>query len=425
MTSARPDTRFLCSSTLTADLSQRATNLTASTTAAFETNSARTTMDPTEGRSLELSVELDTSHAGALLHIGTSPTVSTALIEITDPGVISFAVNNTYIASLDAPNADGTAKTYVVGWSSEANPETTGASDAVRSELTVYDVDGNDLARVDVTHATGSPASTMEFVVGGWWDGAKVANKANATINAARVSARYHTRSETREHFVAQTSAPTVTGVSAVELQPVPADVCVAGALVGPQIQHASQAVAVGRNRHRLVGPLVSGPHWPLVAWQSSLTEAVSASWVRTLSDGFATNLGWTWRRRVPYHAEWILGTLQWAAWNTEAEAVDVTMRLYCSRNPPHLAQASEWTVVELTRTNDDGVGGGFGGTGALEQFDPLLVRRDADGVSWLWLGLSITEATPLATKVNPRWLSLVSFTRPTLGDQLPNAWGP
>ena len=425
MTSARADTRYLCSTTLTTDLSQRLTNLTASTTAAYENNSARTTMDPTLGRSLEISLELDTSHLGALLHIGSSTSVLTALIEITDAGEISFAVGAVYIATLLAPNADGTAKTYVIGWSSEANPATTGAADAVRSEFSIYDVDGDEIERAEVLHATGSPVDTMSFVLGGWWDAGAVGNKTDATINAARVSARYHTRSETREHFVAQTAAPTVTGVSAVELQRLPADACVAGAVEGPQVQHASQSMAAGRSRHRLCGPLVSGPHWPLAAWQSDLTEAVSPSWVRVLSDGYATSLAWLWRRRVPYHAEWLLGSLQWATWNTATEAVDASVRLYCSSKPPHLAQSSEWTFVELTRTVDDGVGGGFGGLGAFERFARLLVRRDQDGFAWLWLGLSITEATPLATKVNPRWLSVVSLTLPTLADQLPNQWGP
>ena len=423
MTSSRPDTRFLCSSPLTTDLSQWLTNLTASTTAAYEASSARTTFDPlVRGRSIEVSIELDNTDAGTILAIGNSTADYAACIDV-DTGTIYFCVGASYIATIPAPNIDGTAKTYIIGFSSYANPLTTGAADAMRSECWVYDVDGDSIAYEVANSDDGDPDPGMYFVVGGRWTGAVIDNKVGAIINGARVSARFHTRVESREHWVAQTAAPIVTGVTAIELQLIPADACVAGSVVGPQIQHAATSLDSGRSRHRLAGPALGLIIYPPPTYKSDLSVTVSPTWVRLNDDGFLTSLGWVWRRRIPQSIERVLPRIQWATWNTELKDVDVTLRVYCGRKPPALAQT--WESVDFTRAVDDGAGGGMGGLGVLESGDSLLVVRDQAGYSYFWLGLSITEATPLATNVSLRQIDLMDFTLPTGNDDPPNMWGP
>jgi hypothetical protein len=424
MTSARPDTRYLAdSASIITDDSQRATNLTADGATGYEDNSARTAIaGDGAGRAIELSVELTDAQTGTILDVGSDEGFPLAEIRA-NLGDVEFYVGASSVATITAPNVGALAATYVIAWASYDNPQATGAPTRILSVFMVYDVDGDELVYTTAAHATGSPTSSMAFAVGGRYNGANVVNKWGGAINDVRYSARFHTRVETREHFVAATSAPVVDGITSLELQPIPADACTRGSLVGPQLQHAAASLAPTASRYRLLGPVIQACPWTPPTWLSSLSETVAASWVRTLDDGYQTHLGWTWRREIPRQAEWLLAWVQWASWNTSAEAVDVTLRLYVSDQPPHLA--TDWNYVELTRAVDDGVGGGIGGAGVIEYFAEVFLARDLDGFTWIWLGLSITEATPLATKLNLRWFSCAPMAKEPIADQPPDPWGP
>lgn len=419
MTSARPDTRLLVTSPLTTDRSQYATDLTAEGTAAIEPNSTRTALAGSgAGRSVECKVDLDTGSEGLIVVHG--PDILDASYAVGVNGnLVAFVVEGLPIAILAPPNLDGTLKAYVIGWSTEPNPATTGPSDALRSECCVYDVAGDVMAYTVVSHAVVEPDPGEHFAIGGAWNGATLTNAFTGTINAVRVSARFHSRAETREHFVAQTPAPDVDGITAVEGPVVPSQVCEAGALVGPAYQAANAALAVGRLRHRLLSPVVQlvtrTP--PVLALVNGLASDIDSHRVLALGDGFATHLGWLWRRWIPPHAEWLRTVVQWATWGVGGnDDIDVSLRVYASDQPPHLA--SEWTSQTLRRTADDGEDG----EGVLEAFDRLKVRRGADGYTWLWLGVRRDGSS---SEVVVRGCTITPMSAPSIGAEPPNQWGP
>ena len=71
MTSARADTRVLVTSPITTDLSQWATNLTASGSGAYEDPSARTALDGTgDGRTIEIACKLNTGISSVIVAHG-------------------------------------------------------------------------------------------------------------------------------------------------------------------------------------------------------------------------------------------------------------------------------------------------------------------------------------------------------------------
>lgn len=398
------------------DSSQWSSSLIASPEAFYEDPSARAALDGTApGRTLVASIELDTSMSGTLISFGADLAANPAY-EITVSGGDVFAYQNgTAVLEETAPNVDGTAKTYIVAWATEPNPATTGASDALRSEFSIYDVDGAELLWTTADHAVVSAGSTGALSIGGEWDGSTMTNVFDGTINEVAILARFATRTEIRERFVAQTSAPSVDGITAVEAPVLPSQITEAGALAGPAYQAAAASMAVGRNRHRLASPLIqmitpSAPWIPLdprTGWPDT--------WVITLSDGFHTGLGWLWRRRVPTHLGWLRASVHWAARDTGASAVDCDLRIYCSDRHPGIAQ--QWSSATLTRTTDDDAG-----LGAFEDFDLLRVRRDADGYSWIWLA-GYTEGTNNEYRV--RGLTVVPVSKAAQNNAPPNQWGP
>jgi hypothetical protein len=420
VTSPRPDTRYLATATLTTDLSQRATNLTASGAAGYEDPSPRTALDGTgNGRSLEFTIEIDENHGGTLACHGRDIDADPAYEVRLDAGSIVLECDGSSVASLAVPNLGASVREYVVAVATEPNPSTTGAGDALRTEITIYDVTADEVAYATKTHAVYTVVTTGAFTVGGQWTGGALVDAFDGTITAVRVSARFHTKTETREHFVAATAAPDPDGIEAVEVQVLPSQVTEPGAIVGPQYQAAAHAMAIGRNRHRSVGPVIQMVTPSAPVFGAALSTTVPAWWVRSLGDGYSTHLGWYWRRKIPRHTDWLRTVVQWATWYTSGTLVSVKLRLYTSDEPPHLAQ--DWDSVTLSRTTHDTVGG----LGVLEDFALVRVRRNAQGLTHVWLGAQIDVGGGNTNAFVVRALTATPVSRPAVDGQAPNQWGP
>lgn len=409
-------TTILLARTIAGDSSQYGLALTRSGAGAYEDGIARTALDGTgNGRALEVSVELDTGSDGVIVGRGISIAACTWGIGLVG-SVVAFIAGGAALTTLTPPNLDGSLKTYIISWSTEPNPGGSGAT-AMRSECLVQDVDGNSLTYTALTHAVTAEDPSDPFAVGGLWSGVALDNAFTDTINAVRVSGRFHTRAETREHFYAQTAAPDPDGIVCVE-QPVwPDDAHVAGSIVGPQLQASALAMAIGQNRHRLAGPTIQvlTPSSPEYQPTLSSTTDLDATRCFTLSDTYKMHTGWTWRRKIPRQCEWVRVQVQIATWDTGAAAIAVNLRCYCSDKPPHLA--TEWSVQTLTRTANDTNGSG---TGALLTFSPLFVRRDGEGRSFFWIASSLGTNDRVAI----REISFAAMSMPDTDAMPPNQWG-
>jgi hypothetical protein len=420
MTSARPDTRYLATASITTDIGQRLTNLTIAAPGGYETNSARTAISGTgAGRSIEMIADIDNAQVGVLVDHENGAGYR---IRVTAGGVVVFSNSGGPVASITAPNVAAGVKSYVIAWSTEMNPGGSGLT-AQRSEFLVYDVAGASLSWTTATHATNPTSASATFTVRGVFTGGVMTLTYAPDVDAVRISSRFHTRMETREHFVAQTAAPSIVGVAACELIPFPAGALTNGNVVGPGYQFAAASMQTGRNRHRLLSPLVQ---WlnaspPTVGDDMRDTFGPKAVYNMAEGGGWQTPSSWLCRRMVPRHCQWLQVEVQWATWNQGAGDPDlVELRCHAANNSPKTA--TEVATVTIDRTADDTIAG----VGVRQTFAPLLVHRDQMGYTWLYLS-GRTDSGSGSGNSNYRVVQW-SIVPLVLGDgyngQPPSGWG-
>jgi hypothetical protein len=397
------------------------TDLTASGAAGYELNSARTALAGTgSGRSIELIVDINNGSAGTLVdHTHTSTTYK---VTVSVGGVVNFIGPSGTIKSITAPGVGGADKSYVVAWSTEPNPQTTGAPDALRSEFLVYDIAvGGSPSWDTAVHAAPSVSGTATLTVGGVWTGV-LTEAYSPTIDAVRISSRFHTRVETREHFVAQTAAPTLEGPAACQLFPLPAAVLTNGNVVGPAYQLGAASMQTTRDRHRLLSPVEQWMNASPPTLSDDMRDTINPKHVLNMGDGWQQPLMWLCWRPFPRHCTHVRVEVQWATWETVPGATDIVeLRAHSWNANPYYA--TEDSNVLISRTSDDGVNG----LGVRQVFPPLLVKRGDDG--YTWLGLSGRTDSGSGSG-NASYLVRSYTAVPwVLGDGYdggqPNGWGP
>jgi hypothetical protein len=419
MTSARPDTRYLATSPITTDTGQRLTNLTVAAPGGYELNSARTAIEGTgSGRSIELIADIDDGQVGVLVDHDNGASYR---ISVTAGGIVVFSDATGTVASITAPNVNGVAKSYVVAWSTEPNPLSPATP---RSEFLVYDVAGAALTQTVVEHAGTAASATGTFTVGGVFGGAAMTLAYSPTIDAVRISSRFHTRTETREHFVAQTAAPSIDGIAACQLFPVPAALLTAGNVAGPGYQLSAASMQTTRDRHRLLSPVVEWIHAdpPALADDMKAAAAMNAKHVFDMGDGWQQPLMWLCRRMVPRHCQWLRVEVQWATYETVPGVTDlVELRAHTWNANPYTATAD--SNVTISRQADDT----SMGIGVRQVFAPLLVERGPDG--YTWIGLSARTDSGSGSGNATYKVRSITAVPWVLGEgyngQPPNAWGP
>ena len=422
MNSPRPDTRVLVGVPITTDLGQWLTDLTASGAAAYEDPSPRTALDGTgDGRAVEVALELDNSESSVIvIHGGDVASKPYAISAAA--GIVRFQGGGVTLASLTPPNVGASARDYILGFATEPNPATTGASDALRSECLVYDVASSTLVHATVTHALHAADVAGSFSVGGSWDGAVMQAPFGLAIAGARVSARFHTRVEVREHWVAQTAAPVVNGITAVEDSVFPADAMLAKSLAGPQYQAAAASMAVGRNRHRLVSPVVQCLHMDFGTFGDDIGDVLGPGRVFAMGDGYQTPLAWMVRRKIPLSCSHILARVQWATWTDPSPGVPdlVELRIHTADN--HAAFAVEISSQTISRAVDDSLTGFLG---AQAVFPPVKVERDPDGWSYIFMSSRTNGGSPSTARYSVREWTVTPMDAPVgFQDLGPGEWG-
>lgn len=138
----KDDTRFLSEggptlSSLAVDLSQQATDITVGTNCVYDdTDPDRWNVQ--HPACWELDIEANNTDSGYLFYYENAG--DGVLLRMTAGPVIEAYVDGSIVASVTVSGVGGTYERLVVSWSMEANPFTTGASDAVRTELRVFNV---------------------------------------------------------------------------------------------------------------------------------------------------------------------------------------------------------------------------------------------------------------------------------------------
>jgi len=263
---AKPDTVFLSKSPGGAMASQREIDLTNQGTYGEETSSGRTAI--TCPRCLEVQVVMDTTGApdGGMLvdHSGVAGGAQTYALSVSNIGAPTaiFYQDDGQLGSLAIPTS-GTADRVMLLWATEPNILTTGAGDAVRSEVWIYNYSSGVFAHTVFTHAMPTTDSGFTFTVGANNGGASAFS---GSIERVRISEQFHDNEEYFQDWLGTTVAPTLTGETRLEgLLPTVAS----GFGDDGQFMHvhAPAAAAVRKNDLRLASPLVNEVYLDADEW--------------------------------------------------------------------------------------------------------------------------------------------------------------
>ena len=395
---SKDDTRFYATgasiTALTTDLSQYADNVTAGTSSVWEADGARWS-EATPPLAIEVVCTANSTDAGYLY---THESASAGLrISVAAGPIVAFRLYNAGLATLSVTvsGVAGAREDLVIGWSMEANPFTTGASDAYRSRLSAWNTTDGTYFQATVTHAV--PADATGRAVWGASDSLGT-NAYTGAITAVRWSVgRFHPAAEVREDFIATSSTPTLAFATRREV-PVPTRASGAGddgRFAGPIYMAAAASLRLADIRQ--ASALLAEDY------RDAPTQDTSPPAVRQWLDPDGSTLWFLGQhlehRAVPRTCNRLHVRVHVQAWRVDASGPDdVVLRVYSMSRPvgpgmvngPH---ASPWVRFYQEVTINSADGSGTTG-GNWYDLDPLRIARDPthDG-TWLAIAVMVVDA--------------------------------
>lgn len=247
------------------DLSQVGTDMTSSSTWVFESAPASRFNVTTEW-SVEVVVDCDNTDTGRFFQYDCATAANDMSLRISAGGVIEPILHNTIQPSITLPSIGATNSRYVISWCAEPNPFTTGASDALRWELSAWNLGTGEHTTIIRTFAARG-SQTGEFT---WWAATSGgSNPFTGVPYACRFGTAFHSTVTTRESFVGHVAAPSLDGELRSDL-PVPtrsSGVGDDGHFAGPV--HLLAARAARQRDLVLAGPLVNRNYWNLTDYST------------------------------------------------------------------------------------------------------------------------------------------------------------
>lgn len=387
---SKPDTVFLCLpeaaglAACAVDVSQKRTDLTSGTNTVSEANSDRTAL--TCPREVTVVVDLTNAETANLVEHGADANSANYTWRLrAAAGTILAQENGSTRVSLTVPNPSGSAQKFLIHWSVRRE------GTSVRSELYVRNMATGGEAHAQATHAEATTSATHDtFAIN---SSLKLA--AMTRFYAVRVGRRFHSTAEAREDWVTETTPPTMTQVRrAAPLVPDRAtlDIASDGSFAGPA--YLWSACVFEQADRRLVGPLVNlRVHDPL----RITVNYLPAAWWRTAPGDAAVRLceALLFYRPVPLkvnRARVRLFVRQ--VIEIGDDTAPVRYRCYSLAGLPVVGEPVGPLVYHRTAaatcdTNHASGQGEWLDLGAL----PLAI--DADGFTWLAVGVEIDETDP------------------------------
>ena len=433
---AKEDTAFLADTTLSTDLSQWGTNITASGAGAYESNSTRTGI--ISERNLYLRWEYDAADAGGvalLYHGNTTPSTATYAIRTNASSKLellhgAFAVIWTSAAAL-------TTHDYSISWSMRDNPLTTGAANAKQSIVWLYDHTAGSTVEISSTvHAAPTTNAAWNFSVGGLWNGATLLFPPTNAPTVVRVSRAFHHHVEDAEEWAAARLGYSGTAddgaIEPIGPVAVSSELANSGEWAGRHPWGWTAAHTDAIKRH---------------AWSPLINEVRSDAYIRTATPAPA----W-WATPSPGQgsATMMIGDLRWVpvpagsthgwvrvhvvSYVTAGAAVPVLLRVVSMNRPPNMAvidgkpaPALEYRYKDMTFTVNHG---SAAGTGAWIEFGDLsLAVFDGStpgwkNTTWICLAYQVDPAGVSGNDANARLVIDAVHVRPAFR-QVPQGLDP
>jgi hypothetical protein len=128
-------------------------------------------------------------------------------VDITTSSLLRVVVNGATVLSQTVTGLSGSEAELLVAWTSVANPATTGASDAVLSWITIFNVTTGTRQRYSFTHAAKAiPATATDAIVGSF--NVAGSTEFSGVITGFWYSHRAMTLTEIEERWESSTAAP-------------------------------------------------------------------------------------------------------------------------------------------------------------------------------------------------------------------------
>jgi hypothetical protein len=330
---AKQSTRFLARgasiTACTTDASQYLINVTAGTGCVLEASPDSARFDFSHPRTIGFVITANNTDTGTLFRHGS---VSPTRFAFSSANNLRITVNNATAGTLTLTGLDAVRDTLVVAWTSRANPDTTGAGDAVESTIHAWNVTNSTYERLTVTHAVSTTKTQTAFF--------GAADNASTLIYSGAITTiwfenREQSAAEIANDWVAARTAPTSTLEAGHQGHPPQADTFDAQNYHhGPSALWA--AVATCGLVRRTLSPLWNEMLNTVPDWTDALLVAADPM-IRGApdSDSWRMHLGWRRTVPVPHTCNYLWARVHVRSWTTSGAAVPIGVRLYSLSRPP------------------------------------------------------------------------------------------
>lgn len=395
---AKQSTRYVATgASVTAcitDLSQYLTNLTAGTDEAHEDTSVR--FNHSHPRTIGLQIQVNSTDVGSLWRHGTAGNLEQ--LRFSAANTILVTVNNATALTYTVAGLDAVRDECVVAWVSEANPDTTGASDAVLSWLYFWNVTNGTFDKVRFTHAVKNLQSTS----GRWGanDSLGTNSFAPGVITGIWYENRLQSASEIAVDWVISASEPATVVDTTSEHEGLPATTSTGihsrDNFHGPAVVWAADKTK--RLARRLLSPLYNKRFRSHPTWTDALLTASNPK-IRAApgESDYRMHIGWLQGAPVPDTCSHLWVRVHVFSRASAGAAVPVGVRFYSMNGLPGDSGFEAFSSTEVI-TRDDEVGVTFG-EWDVESLVPI--SRDAEGNTYLAIALCVDPAAASANDAN------------------------
>lgn len=400
---------------LATDESQNASNMTTGATWHYELSPA--TRFKVVDWTIDAVVGVDNTDTGRMFRHGALASSDLVQLRIAAGGIIEAVMSPggvaTTVASLTLPSISGSDQDYLISWSCEANPLTTGASNAYRTELRAWNLDTGEYTQTVSTHAVRAAPSNSNAI---WWaDSTAGGNPFTGTPYAGRFSTGFHHSTTVRESFVSNAATPVNYGETRKEIVVPPKSSGIGddSHFAGPLFLRA--ALDTRQRDLWLAGPLVNEQFWDLVSHDGDRSNS-NATWTLLdpdLADRYLY-VTYLYRRPVPPSVNKVSARVFFQQWRSDAPAApdEVHMTLHSMSQPGPLYKPTMSPAIYERHTSASGAltyEHGSGATaGAWVELGPTNIARDSEGFTYLCLGFRIVDGSSGITRQFWRVKSLV-----------------
>jgi hypothetical protein len=384
---AKQSTRYLGTgaaiATCNTDRSQRLTNLGvgAGSVVLLEASPASARFDFSHPRTILFRVTADNNDTGNLFRHGS---VSPTRFMFSAANTIQCMVNNSVALSYTVTGLGASAEELVLAWASEANPDTTGASNAVLSWLYIWNTADGTFDKVSFTHETSTTKTQTAFFGAG--DNAGVA-VFSGTITGIQFENRVMSPTEIAHDWISALTPPGTQTQSEDQGLPVSSSVGFAGSshFHGPAAAWAADATR--RMFRRLMSPLWNECMRISTQLSQAELDATDDPWIRgaPADSDWRMHLAHLRAYPVPPGATHLWVRVQLRSYVTSSTAVPLGVRMYSlNRNPASVGALTSYYAEEIVTRDDAAVEGSY----VLKM--RLPIAKDEDDFTWLALAFNV-----------------------------------